>query len=190
MGMREKDRLTSSPATEMGFLPRANTRPDSSYCCDDDLECCAKNAGVFLNSDGVATGLANETTVPSTMLSISPTSNAAATSLISTTAMSLVSTALSTPTTLTSVTQSPTKQSQTSSTARTAVEVAVPLSVLAIFFVSLGLFYYRRRLRPKPTLKGTTELSGTAQFVSRPKADLLNPAELWTEPAELPAEQR
>jgi hypothetical protein len=65
------------------YLARVNICQDGSYCCDDQGNCCASKAGVFLNADGVVIGYANQSTSSSSMSSTSSTSTLLSTSLSS-----------------------------------------------------------------------------------------------------------
>jgi len=179
--MNGKNRTDISEDSTTGYLPRVNICENGSYCCYDNPECCEENGGVYLNSDGVAIGLANQTTISSSASSTATASSstslaATATALVSTTQFSSIQTSSSNST------------SGSSSGWKIGVGVGVPLGLLALSAVAFALIYFNRHKRNKlkADMKGS-DVGSDIPLTQAQYVDQAKPVEVWVEPAELPA---
>jgi len=163
--MNGKNRTDTSEHSTSGYLPRVNICENGSYCCHDNPECCEDDDGAYLSSDGVAIGLANQTT-------ISSSASSTATVASSTTQLSSTQTLSSNST------------SGSSSGWKIGVGVGVPLGLLAPCAVAFALIYFNRYKRNKP--KGS-DIGSDIPLTQAQPVGLAKPVEVWTEPAELPA---
>jgi hypothetical protein len=158
-----------------GYLPRVDICPDGSYCCDNDPTCCVDKQGFFLNSDGVVTARANQTTTTTT-----PSTTIATTSTTSSFA---------------SPSYTPEQAPSSAGLSQTAkIGLGVGCPAAALLFILLFFFIWRRRQR-RQQCEGSDaayqKSTPPTPYHEKPGSQLTSeasqPSELAVPPAELAA---